>query len=306
MKSTVSVLLSSYNGERFISEQIDSIMNQKNVITLLTVRDDGSLDNTCNVVRKFQQKYPNRIKLVEEKNVGYRRSFLHLLELALPADYYGFSDQDDYWLPEKCISAIRKIKQISNPVALYASGVILTDEDLNIIGKTDSATMPLTLESYFTRQRLAGCTYLFTEKLRELSCKFDKMDYPDKKMPDHDFVVGSCAFACGEVFLDHKQYILHRRHKSSITSGGMGIIRRFKVEYEITFKRVNVQSTMAKELLNKCGKQINQDDMIFLKMVAEYKSNSRYRRMLLNSNKLTTEMKICDMETRLKIRLGNY
>lgn len=306
MPDTVSVMLSSYNGERFIAEQVESILAQKDVITYITVRDDGSSDKTAEVVRKLQEKYPERINLVLGENVGYRKSFLKLLPLAHPADYYAFSDQDDYWLPEKCIVAIKKLRTLDNPVALYGSGVIKTDEKLNVIGKTDSATMPLTLESYFARQRLAGCTYVFTEKLREISSKFIDMNYPNYQMPDHDFVVGSCGFACGAVVLDHNQYIYHRRLDSSVTSGGAGIIKRIKVEYGLTFKRRNVQSTMARELLARCGEMIPNEKRNFLSTVSGYGTDKELKHQLLSNEKFTTEIKMCDMETRLKVLLGNY
>ena len=306
MPDTVSVMLSSYNGERFIAEQIESIIAQREVITYITVRDDGSSDKTVEVVKNLQSKYPERINLVRGKNVGYRKSFLKLLTLAYRADYYAFSDQDDYWLPEKCIAAIRKLRKVNNPIALYASGVIKTDEQLNVIGKTDSATMPPTLESYFARQRLAGCTYVFTEKLRDISSKFTGMDYPSYQMPDHDFVIGSCGFACGAVVLDHNQYIYHRRLDSSVTSGGAGILKRIKVEYRLTFKRRNVQSTMAKELLTKCGDIISDEGRDFLSTVSGYGKDKKLKRQLLSNKKFTTEIKTCDMETRLKVFLGNY
>lgn len=248
----VEILMSSYNGERYIEEQIESIMKQKDIDIHLSVRDDGSSDGTVAIIRSLSETYPGKISLYTGENIGYRKSFLKLLKVAADADYYGFSDQDDYWLEDKCLKGVETLKKLDTDIALYATGVILTDENLNITGKTDSWNMPLTVESYFTRQRLAGCTYLFTKKLLELSKQYSNLKLPNEQMPDHDFVVGSIAFACGKVCLDKEPHIYHRRHSGSVTSGGMGVVKRIQVEYGLVFKRPHVQSTMAKLLLTKC------------------------------------------------------
>lgn len=302
----VNILLSSYNGEKYIAEQIDSVMNQLDVEILLTIRDDGSTDRTVSIAEGKAEEYPGRIKVICGNNVGYRRSFLALLKLAEHSDYYGFCDQDDYWLPEKCIKAIEKIESVQKLCVLYASGVILTDENLTVIGKTDSWNMPLTVESYFTRQRLAGCTYIFDNDLRNIALRFCEINYPNAQMPDHDFVLGSCAFSCGSVVLDRDTYIYHRRHGNSVTSGGLGVLNRIKVESDLVFKRQLVQSTMARELLDKCNENLSIETAAFLKTVVKYKDSFANMISLLNNNKMTTNMWYCDIETKIKIILRNY
>lgn len=302
----INILLSSYNGQKYIGEQIDSVMHQEGVEAILTIRDDGSTDDTRMLIEEKMQIYSQRINLITGNNLGYRKSFLELLKQAQPCDYYGFCDQDDYWEPEKCIRGIEKIEETKKECILYASGVILTDESLNRIGETDSWNMPLTLESYFTRQRLAGCTYIFDKKLKSIAEKFCDMDYPNEQMPDHDFVVGSCAFSCGSVILDKHSYILHRRHNKSITSGGLGILNRFKVEYGLVFERKLVQSTMARELLQRCKNEMNRNAEIFLPIVESYNDSVSNKLYLLRDKQMTTNMWYCDLETKLKILLGNY
>lgn len=302
----VNILLSSYNGEEYIAEQIDSVMNQVNIEPLLTIRDDGSTDRTVAIAKEKAKEYPERIKVICGNNVGYRRSFLTLLNLAEYSDYYGFCDQDDFWLPEKCIKAIERIEDTQKSCILYASGVILTDENLAVIGRTDSWNMPLTVESYFTRQRLAGCTYIFDNALRNIALRFSELNYPKAQMPDHDFVLGSCAFSCGTVVLDRNTYIYHRRHGNSVTSGGLGVLNRIKVESGLVFKRKQVQSTMARELLEKCREDLTTEAAAFLQSVAKYNESLLNTFSLLRNNKMTTDMWYCDLETKMKIILRNY
>ena len=88
--------MSTYNGEAFVAEQLESIINQTYKNIEIVIRDDGSSDNTVGIIKEYQKKY-NNIKLYEGKNVGFVKSFFELLSLA-KADYYSYADQDDVWI----------------------------------------------------------------------------------------------------------------------------------------------------------------------------------------------------------------
>ena len=92
----VTILLSSYNGETYLDEQLESIEAQKDVQTRILVRDDGSTDHTCDILDQWQQK--TNLKWYCGENIGPARSFMDLLRQAGDSYYYAFSDQDDYWL----------------------------------------------------------------------------------------------------------------------------------------------------------------------------------------------------------------
>ena len=300
----ISIMMSTYNGEKFLGEQIESILNQQDVETSLFIRDDGSTDGTIAIIEFFQTKYPQRICLFKGKNVGYRKSFLKLLEVVGDAEFYGFADQDDVWMSQKSINAIQCIEREN--ALLYASGVILTDGELHVIGRQDISNMSNSIESYFSRSRLAGCTFVFPEQLKRIVEQFSNLDFDDATMPDHDFVVGSCAFACGKVFLDNNSYIYHRRHKTSVTNGGMGISKRIRSEYKYVFHRKNIKLEMAKMLLEKCEMHLREENKGFLQSVVEYKISFTKRLKLFSNPKLTSNMFICDLEQRIKIILSNY
>ena len=95
--------MSTYNGEKYLSQQIDSILNQKEIDVHLFIRDDGSYDNTWKLLEEYKQKY-EKINIISAKNVGVGNSFMNLL-YSVPNiyDYYAFSDQDDIWEPNKII-----------------------------------------------------------------------------------------------------------------------------------------------------------------------------------------------------------
>lgn len=303
---SIQILMSTYNGEKYIAKQIESILHQKNVKTFLLIRDDGSTDNTVKIIEIYIEKYPNRIKLMKGKNIGYRKSFLLLLSKTDKYNYYAFSDQDDIWLENKCICAINKLKSINVEIGLYASGVMLVDESNKLIKEVNYKNYELTIEKYFARARLAGCTFVFTEKLKEIAENFSNIDLDNKHMPDHDFVVGSCAFACGEVIIDSKSYIHHVRHKNAETSGGNGIVKRIKVELKNVFARKNIKSYMAKSLIENKNINLKNETINFLTNVANYKKSIANQLKLLNDKKMKTGMIGCDLETKFKILIRNY
>jgi rhamnosyltransferase len=129
MSKKVCVLLSTYNGEAYLREQIDSILAQIDVSVELIIRDDGSKDSTVKIINEYKNQYVNVLILDSYKNLGPANSFMELLYASGDADYYAFAEQDDIWLPEKLSKAIgiiehKNIDGSSSPV-LYASNQIL-------------------------------------------------------------------------------------------------------------------------------------------------------------------------------------
>lgn len=308
MMYRVNVLMSTCNGERYLRQQVESIMNQEGVDILLTVRDDGSSDGTVNLLRELSREYGNRIKVYSGGNIGYKRSFMKLLEHAAEAEFYAFSDQDDVWFEQKTKMAIKLIEDRSSKddICLYASGDIITDENLNIIGKHEVSDMPVNIQSFFSRARLAGCTYVFTAPCMELAKRFTGIKYMKREVPDHDFVLGSIALGCGKMILDDNAYIYHRRTNVSATSGGNGIMQRIKVEANLVFGRRGVQSRMAAELLDRCDGELLKEAKSFLTEVADYKTAKKGKLRLLNNKMMKSGVPIGDIETKVKIILGNY
>lgn len=100
------VLMASYNGIPFISEQIDSILSQAEVDVRLFVRDDGSSDGTRDLLQRYADE--GSLTLLTGENLGPALGFLTLLRNAPEADYYAFSDQDDIWDSDKLITAIKQ------------------------------------------------------------------------------------------------------------------------------------------------------------------------------------------------------
>ena len=129
----VAVLMSTYNGEKYLKQQIDSILNQRGDFQLdLLIRDDGSNDNTISILEEYTQT--NKIHYYIGNNLGPAYSFLDLLINSHNYDFYAFADQDDYWMPNKISVAISNLSNIKGP-ALYFANAELVDSNLNSVGR---------------------------------------------------------------------------------------------------------------------------------------------------------------------------
>ncbi|MCR4587913.1 MAG: glycosyltransferase, partial [Lachnospiraceae bacterium] len=130
MSKCVNVLISAYNGKKYIKEQIDSILAQQDMETRIFVRDDGSSDGTPEYVRSL---YPeDKVQLIQGNNLKHGGSFYELTRLAEEGDYWAFSDQDDIWLPGKLKKAVDWMEsQETDQPLLYHSAYECRNEDLS-------------------------------------------------------------------------------------------------------------------------------------------------------------------------------
>ena len=154
----IQVLMSTYNGEKYIREQINSILAQTGVEVNLLVRDDGSKDKTLEILKGYKE-----IKIIEAKNVGATNSFLELLSLAGEYEFYAFADQDDVWDENKLKVAISKLENYDCP-AIYSGNTRLVDKDLNEI-KCETLSPITTLGAAIVKNYATGCTIVFNKEL---------------------------------------------------------------------------------------------------------------------------------------------
>ena len=109
----IAVLLATYNGGKYIWEQLESLFQQSCKQFHLYVRDDGSSDDTMKIVEQFHEMFPDRVTILKDsqKHRGAAKSFMYLLE-NVDSEYYMFCDQDDIWLPEKIEKTFARMKEI--------------------------------------------------------------------------------------------------------------------------------------------------------------------------------------------------
>ncbi|WP_456288547.1 glycosyltransferase family 2 protein [Paenibacillus sp. AK002] len=252
----VQVLLSAYNGEQYISEQIQSILNQTHAAVSILIRDDGSTDTTMELLDQWVTTHPDKIKLIKGTNVGVVSSFFELLRAAdAEADYYSFCDQDDVWLDHKVEHAIARLDSsiYTEVPAMVFTSTYLTDDELNRKGAWPKP--PAQEPSFFNAlyENIAiGATITMNRSARNLFINSKSVDSQKVLMHDWWFYVLVSAF--GTVIYDNKPSMLYRQHNNNVVGGSNSIVGKLKSKWT-SFKRHT-----GKDLLHK---QASEFDRIY-------------------------------------------
>lgn len=210
--------MSTYNGEVYLKEQLDSILNQKTEIgkrnfnLSVLIRDDGSRDNTIQILEEYQKKFP-QITYMRGKNIGACKSFFQLMQKAdKEADYIAFSDQDDIWKENKIKRAIMGLRRYDSIPAMYASDLEIVDQDLKpmkITASTSRGFCP-SFGNALVENICTGCTMVINKKLYDMIVKV---------LPGHaymhDWWIYMTASCFGKVIYDKKPWIQYRQHETN-------------------------------------------------------------------------------------------
>lgn len=214
----VQVLLSTYNGAKYLTELIESVLRQSYHKVKLLVRDDGSTDNTRDILNHFQKQYPSIIQVIWGDNIGIINSFLTLLNVADPfCEYFCFCDQDDVWIPDKIERALSVLGDNTHLPAMVCTSTHVVDvklHPLNIWPKP-----PAREPSFYNAmiQNIAvGTTITMNKKARELIVN-EPVHTENIQM--HDWWAYLCISAFGKVIFDPQPSILYRQHGNNSIGG---------------------------------------------------------------------------------------
>lgn len=255
MKNNILVLLSSYNGEKYIKEQIDSILNQETDYEVdLLVRDDGSKDTTREILEQYVALYPDRVRVIYGDNMGYVGSFFELIRNAEGHKYYALSDQDDVWLKDKLDVAIKMCeKRNTDKPLLYGSSSLLVNTNLEPFGETQKELKKITFFNTVIQNILPGHTQVFNDALCQLLKK--KIDY--KKIYVHDSWITNIGVIYGEVLFDNNSHTLYRQHGANEVGFGKGIIGWIKERMKRIKKQDNTKyANQISYLYEKCEQDL--------------------------------------------------
>ncbi len=223
---SVAILLCTYNGARFLTAQLESIASQDHTNWFVVVSDDGSTDQTCEILRKFQVEWPSGKLLIRNgpKN-GFCQNFLSLAcDSGIKADYYAFCDQDDVWLPTKLTLALNNIvkNQEGNQAYLYCGRTTYVDEKLRITGTSPLFSFPRTFRNALIQSIAGGNTMVFNQKTKEYLEQAGQVNHSSHDWWLYQLVTG----VGGVVFYDSKSQVLYRQHKNALVGGSSSILAR--------------------------------------------------------------------------------
>lgn len=303
----ILILLSTYNGEKFLKEQLASFLIQGGVEQKLLVRDDGSSDSTITILRKFQSEHPEVVAdIIEGKNMGSTISFCELMREAYSKysskfDYFAFADQDDYWLEDKLCKAVEKLEPLDNAKPnMYCSDKIIVDSKLEAIPGIRPAKVELTKGRALARNVATGCTMAFNRRALEL---FVTRKTEFIKIHDHAIFL-ICSFL-GNVIYDEKAYILYRQHGHNQLGG----LDTFK---DRAADRIKKKGNLNEHLLEKTAKSfleayqdlMNEEDMELINQFVTYRSGFVKRLRLFFNREISKERFEDNFFFKLKVLLG--
>ncbi|MGT2711570.1 glycosyltransferase family 2 protein [Streptococcus oriscaviae] len=211
----VNILLSTYNGERFLAEQIKSIQEQTYSDWTLLIRDDGSKDQTREIIQNFVTQ-DERIRFInadEVVNLGVIKSFYTLLHYE-EADYYFFSDQDDIWLPDKLQTSLDQAQHYSNqePLMIYMD-LKVVNQDLEVMTesmiRTQSHHANTELVQELTENTVTGGVSMINHALAELWTQTEDIIM-------HDWYLALLATAFGKLVYIDQAGELYRQHTDNV------------------------------------------------------------------------------------------
>jgi len=248
MAPEISIILATYNGEQYLSEQLESILTQNCDNWQLIIRDDGSGDDTLNVVNEYVQQYPEKIRLLTDINqsVEASRNFSQLLGHT-GTDYVMFCDQDDIWLPEKISKTLLLMKSQEQqygpktPLLVFTDTKVV-DENLKVLSNSNLKYQNLdpkriSLNHLLLQNVPSGCTMMMNCSLVDLG----------KPIPlqavMHDHWVSLVAAAFGKIVFLDEPTMLYRQHDNNYYGAscyGWGhFYRRYRQGIDAARKRLS-------------------------------------------------------------------
>ncbi|MBE6702191.1 MAG: glycosyltransferase [Ruminococcaceae bacterium] len=293
----VNVLLSTYNGEKYLREQLDSILAQRDVDVYLNVADDCSVDSTADILAEYKEKHENFHYCVNEKNKNFTYNFIDLFWSVADSDfdYYAFSDQDDVWLPDKLIRAIEQIsgaQDLPNGT-LYCSNLFVADSQLTPKGLQENESIFKAGHRNFMFENIAtGCTIVFDKKFKEHCLKY----YP-KNIILHDYWFFLIAAYTAQYIYDYNAYILYRQHESNQIGTNKKLMTAANVKKFFSYR--GPQSHLISELIEGFRDDIDPAYQQSLIQVRDYKRKFRYKLKLLFSAKCHSFAKTCVLKLKI-------
>ena len=272
MDNRVIVMLTTYNGEKYLPALIESVLGQTHKNISLYIRDDGSTDSTLQILETHKNN-PSFI-ITAGENIGTMQSFFELLASAGDAPYYSFCDQDDVWLPDKISRAVEKLSDHNETPAAYFCRLDIVSEDLRHIAYTPLYKKLLGLKTSICGNVLTGMACVINKKARELIIS---------RLPDfavmYDWWVYIVVSAFGKIIYDDAPLVLYRQHGANVygRKTGFGLLKKRVKKYAGGgyHKRISRQ---ANEFLRLFGEDLKIEDLEFIKkFVAEKNFFDRLR-----------------------------
>ena len=241
---SVAILMCTYNGEAFLEKQLDSIQNQDYKNWTLYVNDDGSKDNTLNILKSYQKKWGKQKLIIRRgPQKGFCQNFLQIIsDPKIKAHFYFLSDQDDVWMPHKISHALKFLTKLDplKPKLYCARTTYISSDAKKILGYSDLFLKRPSFENALIQSLAGGNTMAFNNRLKRIAQKYPKAD-----VVSHDwwlYILNEVSG--GKTFYDTESTILYRQHSGSLIGANTGLIaklRRLRMLINGTYRHYNTR-----------------------------------------------------------------
>lgn len=294
----ILVIMATYNGEKYLVDQINSILSQVNVVVHLLVRDDGSKDGTHNILNRYKKE--GKIDWYTGPHLNIQKGYYELMRKAneYESDYVAFSDQDDIWDLDKLEAAVKKLDMVrKNIPALYYCGQRLVDQDLNYIDD-HILNHHRTLRTRFVLSDFAGCTGVFNRALLNRI-----LEYEPQYMLMHDtWILKVCLCLGGTVLVDPQPHMNYRQHGNNSLGLGHGWKASLK-QVDQYLNQYKVEAQM-RELIKGYKKDMVLEYRKLAEEICDYRHDLKKKRKLLDKKYINFHSRGLNLTYDLKVLLN--
>ncbi|MCC8081991.1 MAG: glycosyltransferase family 2 protein [Lachnospiraceae bacterium] len=229
--SEIAILMAVFNGEKFLEEQLDSLLAQTHSAWTAYIHDDGSTDGTLSILENYAARYPDRFVRIDGVPTGSSRDNFFYLFQCVDAPLYMCCDQDDVWLPDKIEQTLRRMQEIDaapeKPCMVYTD-LTVADESLHVIAESMDRYQKLNMAdagiSHVLVQNVAtGCTMMANRSLRD---RMLQLREPDSVIM-HDWWAALVAAQFGVMCYLDRPTILYRQHSGNDTGAQQAGLRLY-------------------------------------------------------------------------------
>lgn len=281
----ITVLLAVYNGEKYLKEQIESILNQSVKDLKVVIRDDGSTDNSGEIIASYCSEFPDKISCITGDATGSAgKNFAELLKNC-DSDYIMFCDQDDVWLPnkvKKTFAAMLNAEQNSETPILVHSDLKVVDENLCEIApsffefqqlKQDNITLPkLLVQNYVT-----GCTIMINRALKE------KCGEIPSECIMHDWWLALVAVLFGKLVCVNESTMLYRQHSANQVGAkaayGLSFIKRKLATLDKVRENYNATYIQANLILKQYDNVLSENQREIIKKYCDIPNMCKFEKI---------------------------
>lgn len=285
--ASIIILLSTYNGELFLREQLDSIYHQTYKNFKIYARDDGSWDGTTDILEEYKNSYGN-LHWYSGDNVGTSKSFFELMGFVPLEDaIYVFSDQDDVWMPCK-LERIRRIftERCKDELFLYCGDTILTDENLRVLKKENfGEKIKPSFGNALIENICIGCTAAVNKQV--ISKVIERV--PENEVM-HDWWIYLTVACYGTVFYDKEPLIYYRQHSHNVMGSSITGLERLRKRLKNYKNHRNQISRQAKEISKIYN--VSGENGILLECIKQYKNSFKENLILIWNKKIYRQRKV--------------